>query len=358
MHRKPLSILSSGLGNGPQLHGDAGTWSKTLRTALHKAATAILLKGIAGQMAIVREVLQLKKSVNDERRARVQVLGHLDRQQVQLLTECPDCGRCYTTAESTCANDGVSLSMTLPVERTIDGKYLLERRIGRGGMGVVYRARDVRLNRQVAIKMMVGDLFGNSAAVSRFSREARAVAGLSHPNIVAVYDFGSLPAGGAYLVMEAIHGESWRKHLTPGRGMTLQQAYTSIRQLCLAAEAAHTGGVIHRDLKPENIMIAEDVEPWRVVVLDFGLAKFRAEMMPADPSLTVAGTIHGKPRLHVARATLRAGGRSEYRRVFGSGDLRGDADRQAAAQIRSLSRVVEIRVPRRVAGPGAIGSRA
>ena len=252
-----------------------------------------LLKGIAGQMATVREVLQLKKSVEQERRTRVQVLGHLDSQRVQLLTECPDCGRCYTTAESTCAYDGVTLSLTLPIERMIDGKYLLERRMGRGGMGVVYRAHDLQLNRPVAVKMMVGDLFGNTAAVSRFALEARAVAALNHTNIVAVYDSGRVPAGGAYLVMELINGESWRSHLTRGRGMELHRAYSSIRQLCVAVEAAHARGVIHRDLKPENIMIANDVDQWRVVVLDFGLAKFRTDLRSGEQSLTVSGVVMG-----------------------------------------------------------------
>jgi tRNA A-37 threonylcarbamoyl transferase component Bud32 len=252
-----------------------------------------LLLAIAAQMAIVREVLQLKKSVEQERRTRVQVLGRLDRQDVHLLTECPDCGRCCTTMESTCPDHGVSLSLTLPVERTIEGKYLLERRIGRGGMGVVYRALDLRLDRRVAIKIMMGDLFGNNVAMSRFAREARAVAALHHPNIVAVYDFGWLPAGGAYLAMELIDGQSWRHYIKPGRGMAFELACPALRQLCLAVEASHAGGVIHRDLKPENIVIAGDVNQWRVVVLDFGLARFRAELLSADRSLTVTGAIVG-----------------------------------------------------------------
>jgi serine/threonine protein kinase len=252
-----------------------------------------LLKGIAGQMATVREMLQLKKRVEQEGRTRVHVLGHLDRRQVQLLTECPDCGRCYTTSDSTCADDGASVSLTLPVERVIDGKYLLERRLGRGGMGVVFRATDIRLSRPVAIKIMVADLFGNHAAVSRFSQEARTIAALNHPNIVAVHDFGRLPTGGAYLVMELVQGESWRRHLTAGRSMTLQRAYSSIRQLCEAVEAAHTGGVIHRDLKPENIMIADDWNQNRVIVLDFGLAKFHPDLLTADETVTLTGVVMG-----------------------------------------------------------------
>ena len=160
-------------------------------------------------------------------------------------------------------------------------------------MEVVYRARDLQLKRPVAIKVMVGNLFGNSAAVQRFSLEARAAAALKHANIVAVYDFGRLTAGGAYLVMELIGGESWRRHLTPDCGMELHRAYPSIRQLCAAVEAAHAGGVIHRDLKPENIMIADDAGQWRVVVLDFGLAKFRSELLSVEQSLTVSGVVMG-----------------------------------------------------------------
>jgi hypothetical protein len=252
-----------------------------------------LLRGIADQMVMMREVLQLKQNVAQERRTRVEVLGHLDTQRIKLLTECPDCGRCYTTAESACTVDGVMLSLTLPTEQLIDGRYLLERRIGRGGMGVVYRARDIQLNRPVAIKMMLGDMFGNSAALSRFTLEARAVAALNHSNIVAVYDFGRLSAGGAYLVMELIDGKSWRKHLTSTCGMDLQLAYPAIRQLCLAVEAAHAGGVIHRDLKPENLVIAELVNHWRVVVLDFGLAKFHTEALPPERNLTASGVVVG-----------------------------------------------------------------
>jgi eukaryotic-like serine/threonine-protein kinase len=251
-----------------------------------------LLKAIAGQMAIMHEVLCLKQRVAQERRVRVQVLGHLDQQRVQLLNECPDCGRCYTTAESVCVNDGASLSLTLPVERTIDGKYRLERRIGRGGMGVVYRGRDVRLERAVAIKIMTGDLFGNSAAMSRFEREARAAAVIKHPNIVAVYDFGRLPTGGAYLVMELIDGRSWREYLKLGRGLS-ERTSGWMTQLCLALEAAHARGVIHRDLKPENIMIANEGSSQRVIVLDFGLAKVSAELSPSDGDLTITGAVMG-----------------------------------------------------------------
>ncbi|MDR3698982.1 MAG: protein kinase [Candidatus Sulfopaludibacter sp.] len=250
-----------------------------------------LLKAVAGQIALLYEVLRLKESVQQEKRVRVQVLGHLDDRFVQLLNECPDCGRCYTTSQLTCPLDGANLTLTLPVEKTIDGKYRLDRRIGRGGMGVVYEAGDLRLGRTVAIKMMVGDLFGNSQAMARFEREARAAAALSHPNVVRVYDFGRLAAGGAYLVMELVGGASWRERLRGGRKITLAQVSSWMKQLCSAMEAAHAKGIVHRDLKPENIMIADEDPTGRVIILDFGLAKLRSEY--TDRDLTLSGAVMG-----------------------------------------------------------------
>jgi serine/threonine-protein kinase len=262
----------------------------------YTARDRVLLRAIAGQMAIMYEVLSLKQSVAQERRVRVQVLGHLDHQNIQLLNECPECGRCYTIADSVCTADGASLSLTLPVERTIDAKYRLERRIGRGGMGVVYRGQDTRLDRAVAIKIMTGDLFGNTAAMARFEREARAAAMLKHPNIVAVHDFGRLPTGGGYLVMELIDGKSWREFLKLGRGIQ-ERASRWMTQLCLAVEAAHAGGVVHRDLKPENVMLVErDGDPDFAKVLDFGIAKVSGTAAaPEGKALTRVGAVIGTP---------------------------------------------------------------
>jgi len=250
-----------------------------------------LLKAVASQIVLIYEVLRLRESVEREKRVRVQVLGHLDNRLVQLLNECPDCGRCYTTAEATCPEDGASLTLTLPTERTIDDKYRLDRRIGRGGMGVVYEATDLRLGRSVATKIMMGDLFGNSSAMTRFEREARAAAALSHPNVVSVYDFGRLAASGAYLVMELVPGTSLRERLRGGRRIIPGQVFHWMRQLCAAMEAAHAKGIVHRDLKPENLMIADDDPMGRVVVLDFGLAKLRSEY--TDPNLTLSGAVMG-----------------------------------------------------------------
>jgi GAF domain-containing protein len=253
-----------------------------------------LLKAIAAQMAMMYEFLQLREFVADAQRVRVEVLGRLDTERIQLLSECPDCGRCYTSADERCSEDGARLSLTLPVERTIEGKYRLRRRIGRGAMGVVYEATDTRLDRPVALKIMLSHLFGNTGAVGRFEREARAAALLQHTNIIRVYDFGHLGTGGAYFVMELIRGRSWRRHLADQGGMPPERVAAWIMQLCSAVAAAHAAGITHRDLKPENLMIAEGEDPvGRVIVLDFGLAKMRAELSRYEREATIAGTVMG-----------------------------------------------------------------
>lgn len=247
-----------------------------------------LLKAVAGQIALLYELIRLKECVA---RARVEVPEAPEKHCMPVLNECHQCGRCYTTDQRTCSDDGSSLTLTLPVQRIIGGKYRLERRIGRGGMGIVYVATDLDLGRMVALKLMTGDLFGNTSAVARFEREARAAATLNHPNVVRVYDFGRLASGAAYIVMELIQGASWRERLGAGRRVELRLVSIWMEQLCAAVEAAHAKGIIHRDLKPANIMIAEEGPQGRVIVLDFGLAKFRSES--ANRDLTFSGAVMG-----------------------------------------------------------------
>jgi hypothetical protein len=234
-----------------------------------------LLQAIAAQVVLACEVLQLKRSADQESRERVAVLGRLDRENIQLLNECPECGRCYESKQSECSEDGRALELKLPVERVIATRYRLDQRLGAGGMGVVYRALDLRLNRTVAVKIMIGELFGNRSALARFTREAQAVAGLHHPNIISVHDFGRLPAGGAFLVMDLVSGISWRKHLRSTRVLSPARVAGWIEQLCSGVAAAHAAGIIHRDLKPENVMIAKGADAEVALILDFGLAKWR-----------------------------------------------------------------------------------
>src|SRR5205823_3887646 len=105
-----------------------------------------LLQAIAGQIAVVHENLSLRQRVADERRVRIEVLARLDDRQIQLLKECPMCGMCYESTIERCARDGSELALSMPIERTLEGKYRLDRLLGKGGMGAVYASTDLRLN--------------------------------------------------------------------------------------------------------------------------------------------------------------------------------------------------------------------
>ena len=209
------------------------------------------------------------------------------------MKECPECGRCFDTAEERCPRDGRELIYTTPVERTVNEKYRLEVRIGQGGMGTVYEALDLRLNRKVAFKVMTGSLFGNLAAVRRFEREAKAAARLNHRNIVAIYDFGAIAGSGAYLVMELVEGRSLQSELQARGAVSTELAAELLDQLLAGMEAAHSAGVIHRDLKPENVLVAGRGDELTIKILDFGLAKLRAENAAPDSTQTVAGAVLG-----------------------------------------------------------------
>ncbi len=148
------------------------------------------------------------------------------------------------------------------------GSYEVVGVLGAGGMGEVYRARDARLNREVAIKVLPEGLGLDPAAQERFEREAQAVAALSHPNILAIHDFGVVD-GLAYAVTELLEGESLRAKLASG-ALPTRKAVEIALQIVHGIAAAHQKGIIHRDLKPENIFLTAD---GRVKILDFGLAK-------------------------------------------------------------------------------------
>src|SRR5438067_2218554 len=156
--------------------------------------------------------------------------------------------------------------MTLTSDTKL-GPYEIVSPLGAGGMGEVYRARDTRLERTVAIKILPSHLSSNPEAKQRFEREARAISSLNHPNICTLHDVGHQD-GTDYLVMEYLEGETLDRRLQKG-ALPLKQALGYGTQICEALEKAHRAGILHRDLKPGNVMLT----PGGAKLLDFGLAK-------------------------------------------------------------------------------------
>jgi serine/threonine-protein kinase len=158
------------------------------------------------------------------------------------------------------------------------GPYEIVSPLGAGGMGEVYRARDTRLERTVAIKVLPSRLASDPDALARFEREARAVAALSHPNILAIHDFGT-DRGVAYAVTELLEGKTLRERIEAGP-LPARKAIEYAAQAARGLAAAHDKGIVHRDLKPENVFVTND---GRVKILDFGLARLGAPELSGTP---------------------------------------------------------------------------
>jgi serine/threonine protein kinase len=175
------------------------------------------------------------------------------------------------------------------------GPYKIEALLGAGGMGQVFRARDTRLGRTVAIKVLPHDKVADPERKRRFLQEARAASALNHPNIVTLHDIASA-SGVDFLVMEHVVGKSLDKLIT-SKGLPLPEALDYAAQIANALAAAHTAGVTHRDIKPANVIVTQESQ---VKILDFGLAKLtertpgpEGETLTAESALTEAGTVMG-----------------------------------------------------------------
>jgi serine/threonine protein kinase/Tol biopolymer transport system component len=174
------------------------------------------------------------------------------------------------------------------------GAYEIVAPLGSGGMGEVYRARDTKLNRDVAIKIVPEALAADPTALARFQNEAQAVAALSHPNILGIFDVGA-DRGIPFAVMELLEGETLRERLNQG-GLPSRKAIEYATQIAAGLAAAHARGITHRDLKPENVFVTRD---GRVKILDFGLAKATAPAATGGASfeatlnVTLPGTVLG-----------------------------------------------------------------
>lgn len=224
------------------------------------------------------------------------------------MLHCPTCGRHYSADVEICPEDQSPLQADAtvaapPVDplvgHTLDEKYRLDERLGIGGMGTVYRARHLLIDRPVAVKVLNQRFVEDEAARTRFRREARAAGRLQHTNAVTVTDFGESKDGYVYLVMELLEGRTLREVLAKEAPLDAARSVSLMLQISAAVAAAHEAGIIHRDLKPANIFIVQRAEvPAVVKVLDFGIAKLAAEAFEdEDPlTLTQVGAMIGTPR--------------------------------------------------------------
>src|SRR5436853_5032306 len=224
------------------------------------------------------------------------------------MLSCPRCGRRFPDNTHVCPDDFMPLRaddtlVDAPVDRLIgkvfDGKYRLDERLGGGGMGTVYRATHLLIERTVAIKVLSQRFLGDETAQQRFHREARAAGRMQHPNAVTVTDFGATDDGYLYIVMELLEGQTLRDLLAREAPLDPARAVSFMLQASAAVGAAHDAGLIHRDLKPANIFVEHRPNmPATVKVLDFGVAKCAVEEQADDDfiTLTQVGAIIGTPR--------------------------------------------------------------
>lgn len=212
------------------------------------------------------------------------------------LEECPTCGLCYDSGAGRCADDGTTLGRST-VPRVLMGRYRLDRRLGRGGMGTVYRALDTLLERHVAVKLVREDLVASADAADRFRREAKAAAAITHPNLVTLYDFTVDEGHRAFFVMELLSGVTLRQQLRRQHPLDASEALMIVRGLCAALAIVHQRGLIHRDVKPENVFLVTARDATIPKLLDFGLAKFATSAEAAtEAAATGVGLLVGTLR--------------------------------------------------------------
>ena len=190
------------------------------------------------------------------------------------------------------------------INMLFDGRYRIVRKLGSGGMADVYLAEDEELGRRIAIKILNDRHANDESFVERFRREAKNAAGLSHPNIVSIYDRGEAE-GTYYIAMEYLEGRSLKDRIVAEGPLPIPAAIDATRQILHALGFAHRGGVVHRDVKPHNVLLSPDGAERRYKVTDFGISRTSASQM------TEAGSIVGtaqylSPSRHAARRSTSA----------------------------------------------------
>ncbi len=215
------------------------------------------------------------------------------------MKACPTCGQKFLGTEEFCPKDGVELVELDKADEddligtTIDGRYTVEKKLGEGGMGVVYLATHAVIGKSCAVKVLRGDLSSEDEVSERFTQEARAAAAIGNEHIIEITDFGKLADGASYFVMEYLDGLSLHEALQETPQMTIEQVLKIIQQCCDALAAAHNADIVHRDLKPENIfLVNRHGRSDFIKILDFGIAKVARE----TGRLTRTGMVFGTPQ--------------------------------------------------------------
>ena len=212
---------------------------------------------------------------------------------------CPRCGSRYEH-ERFCPEDGAATEAMgdagppkdALIGTLVDGRYRIEAQIGEGGMGVVYKATHVTLNKTLALKVLRGEVAKDPEVVQRFMQEAQSATSIGHENIIDINDFGKLPDGTAYFVMEYLKGHPLNDLIKRGGSIPMRDAIQILRQVAGALGAAHARGIVHRDLKPDNVFVLARGELENFVkVLDFGIAKVGS----TKNKLTRTGMVFGTP---------------------------------------------------------------
>ena len=219
------------------------------------------------------------------------------------MKTCPTCGREYAETTTLCPADGAVLKRADGQDKLLGqvlaGKYRIDEKIDEGGMGCVYRATHVLMEKVIAVKVLHPALAADDKIVQRFTREAKAASRISHPHAINVTDFGESDNGVVYLVMEYLRGRTLKDIVRSGGPMTLQRTVEIVRQVAGALDVAHNEGVVHRDLKSDNIMLEEATGGDWAKVLDFGIAKIQEterSVHETDPGLTAPNLIIGTPQ--------------------------------------------------------------
>ena len=254
------------------------------------AAERGLVAGFARYLGGALEILEKRHELAIEEARRETARRQMRERGVGAMWLCPTCGRCFDDSIERCDVDGTRLVQRLLPYR-IQGRYKLLRLLGQGGMGQVFLACDEKLQRDVAIKVLLGESPLDANARAQLAHEARAVARIGHPGVVDVFDLGELDDGSAFIVMEYLIGRALSEEIARhGRGSPRQVAEL-LRQVGAALAAAHRTGVVHRDIKPQNVFLTRHADGFHARLLDFGVARVAG----GGADTTRSGALFGTP---------------------------------------------------------------